>query len=106
MGFFYERTETKDKVIIQARYLPLYYAILIISLLSIIVLSGLYGLCGSLLAGVPVIFLLIACLDMRKDSSTFRKFAKKKGVKVSGNKWSLSNQPRIEIPKELMKEAT
>ena len=103
MGFFYERTETKDNVVIIYKYQPVYYALLILFLIFII-LEKIYGPIFICIAVIPFIVVLIRWAELRGVKSEVKKAWGKDGVKVSGNRWSFSKPQKIEIPKELLKE--
>lgn len=99
MGILYERTEIEDKIIIRYKYLPIFYALLLIMVSSIVLL----GPCISI---IPFLIILFLWFDMREVNSEAKKAIEKdkSKVKVLGHKWSFSNPRIIEIPKELLKE--
>jgi len=111
MGFFYERTETKDKIIIKCKYLSLLYALtilaLIISFVVIIYLDSWFlALALWFVCLFYIVMIIFIVLGSRKVDSEIKKAVKKNRskVKVSGIKWSFSNPRIVEIPKELLKE--
>ena len=103
MGIFYERTETEDKINIVYKYQPIYYALLILFLIFII-LERVYGPIFMCIAMIPLMVVLIRWAELRGVKSEIKKVWGREGVKVSGSKWSFSNPPKIEIPREMLKE--
>ena len=92
MGFFYDRTETENKIVIRMKNVILYYIAyfgLVLAFFAAFALSGLISpLVGCI--GIPTVtaLLLVLWLNIRKMNSEVRNAMKKGKVVVSGSRLS------------------
>lgn len=103
MPVFYERTETKDRIIIQYKNSILYfglYAFMIVAA-AVTLLMGFVVpeiFCIMVPAVIAVLFLL--SFSMRDINPEIKDAMKKKTAKISGSRFSVSEPLTIEISKE------
>ena len=101
MGFFYERTETKDKVVV--KYFPTFVLPILLFILGIVVSTWIYEIGGPIVALLfPLPFLAMIWLfgmHMKNVSEEVAKARREGRVKTSGSRWSFSNPLTVEIEK-------
>ena len=109
MAYFYDRTETADKVTIRMKnrtiYFVIYFSLGMASIASI-VLSNLYPVIICTISPVLVLVFLAFWWfsGVRKVNSEVKRAMRNGKVTVSGSRWSNSNPLTYEIRKALLEE--
>ena len=101
MGFFYDRTETKDKIIV--KYYPTFILPILLFILGAIASWWVkdFGTLYALVFPLPFIAMIVIFgVHMKKVSEEVSKATRERRTKTSGSRWSFSNPLTVEIKKE------
>ena len=100
MGFFYDRDETKDKIIITLKRAALFYYFMW-PCIVIWTVTLLHGGIFIILAILSFAVMLVLAVPFWGINTELKQMMKKGGIKASGSKYSFRDPLRYEIEKEI-----